>query len=162
MRGPGLRTLCDIRRTWKCPRCGYVRRASAAETSVRCHCTAEEPFMRLVESQRPERKIAQPLDLSWEYVPDPSEETESPTLPAEEPVAAIDASPALAEPVEQPVIESAPMQADLEDESDDDSAESEPLDQVDGEVSESSPDAKPGPAKKKKRRKRHRRPPEAS
>lgn len=163
MRGPGLRTLCDVRRTWKCPRCGYIRRASAADTSVRCQCNSDEPFMRLVEAKRPERRIPEPLDLSWEYVPDPSEEAESITTSANQPAATQEPA-AHSEPIEAQFIESPPVVADVEDESEDDSDESDPLsqEQSDGETPEAAPGTNPGPAKKKKRRRRNRRPPEAS
>lgn len=73
MRGPGLRVSIDVRRTWRCARCGYLRHAPATETTVRCHCTSEQPWMTLVEPPRKVRPQPQPLDLFFDYEPDPDE-----------------------------------------------------------------------------------------
>lgn len=73
MRGPGLRVKLEIRRLWRCPRCGYERRAPGWETTVRCHCTAAEPLMQLIESQRRIPAPPQELDLYFNYEPTPEE-----------------------------------------------------------------------------------------
>jgi hypothetical protein len=38
MKGPGLRLLVDVRRTWRCPRCGYEEHVGAQVTTVACPC----------------------------------------------------------------------------------------------------------------------------
>lgn len=73
MRGAGLRLSLDIRRHWKCAACGAERRLPATVTTVRCQCTGQ-PQMKLVESQRRGRTIAEPpnpvleIDLTDEPV----------------------------------------------------------------------------------------------
>ena len=67
MRGPGLRVLCDVRRTWECPVCGYQRHVGQTETSVRCQCTKDQPFMKLVEGLRKVRAERTPLDAYMEF-----------------------------------------------------------------------------------------------
>ena len=62
MRGPQLRVQYDVRRLWCCPQCGYERHAPATEVAVRCHCTRDEPLMKLVEGQRPVRPAGKPID----------------------------------------------------------------------------------------------------
>src|SRR5690606_21481719 len=54
MRGPGLRLTNDVRRLWRCPRCGYERRAPATEVAISCKCSQPNPRMQLVE---PIRKV---------------------------------------------------------------------------------------------------------
>jgi hypothetical protein len=54
MRGPGLKTSLDVRRLWRCPACGYERRADGRLTTVRCQC-AGGPFMQLVGEPRFQR-----------------------------------------------------------------------------------------------------------
>mgnify|MGYP001281143117 CR=1 FL=1 len=57
MRGPGLQTISKLRRTWKCPVCGYERHLPGDRTSVRCQCSGE-PFMKL----HTEPRFARPLN----------------------------------------------------------------------------------------------------
>ena len=63
MKGPGLRIELDVRRTWRCPRCGGERRAGAHVTSLTCSCAPDKPQMQLVEGQRRVRPEPKPLDL---------------------------------------------------------------------------------------------------
>jgi hypothetical protein len=63
MKGPGLRVDLDVRRTWRCPRCGRERRAAADVTALTCSCAPDNPRMQLVESQRRVRPEPKPLDL---------------------------------------------------------------------------------------------------
>lgn len=70
MRGPGLRVLCDVRRTWECPQCGYRRRAPQTETVVHCKCDKSQPQMKLIEPQRRVRGEPEPLDVFIEMHPD--------------------------------------------------------------------------------------------
>ncbi len=75
MRGPGLRTAVDVRRTWRCPSCGYERHLAQTTTSVLCFCKDPPLQMKLVEGQRvvrPEpRPVARFIDES-ELPPDDS------------------------------------------------------------------------------------------
>ena len=75
MRGPLVRIKYDIRRHWKCPKCGYERRAHATKTAIRCHCEKDGPFMKLVESQRQIRPPTEELDNYIEY--EEADETEN-------------------------------------------------------------------------------------
>ncbi len=168
MRGPGLRVLCDIRRMWECPRCGYIRRAGAAATVMRCHCSKDEPLMKLVEGQRRARKIAQPLDLSWEYVPDPEEEARDAAAKAAKAAASMSVADVLpveaVRPVESvlPIAIAAPLEdmAELEDDLLEEDA-STPTEQNPGTSTPivAGTATATGPARKKKRRKRKPRPP---
>lgn len=67
MRGPMIRIQNDVRRTWRCPACGYERRAHADQTSIRCHCEKEGPFMKLVEAPRKPRPEPEILPPYFEY-----------------------------------------------------------------------------------------------
>jgi hypothetical protein len=77
MKGPGLRLLVDVRRSWKCPRCGYEERVGAEVTTVACPC-CPGIHMRLIEQDRVYadelRKLRdrpQPtVDVSFEASPD--------------------------------------------------------------------------------------------
>lgn len=51
MKGPGLRLLIDVRRSWKCPRCGYEEHVGAQVTSVVCPC-CPGVSMKLVEVRK--------------------------------------------------------------------------------------------------------------
>lgn len=73
MRGPGLRIKYDVRRLWHCPACGYERHVPATETAVRCHCRADKPWMKLVESQRTVRPPSTPVNPYVELDPDEPE-----------------------------------------------------------------------------------------
>ena len=67
MRGPTIRIQNDIRRTWRCPVCGYERRAHANQTTIRCHCQKAGPFMKLVEEKRKPRPEPAELPPYFEY-----------------------------------------------------------------------------------------------
>lgn len=91
MRGPGLRVSIDVRRLWRCPRCGYERKVPATETAVRCQCSAERPWMKLVEALRPSRPTPAPLDsyLNWEDFPESADDVVTPSSsPSNVPTAA--------------------------------------------------------------------------
>ncbi len=51
MKGPGLRLLIDVRREWKCPRCGYVEHVGAQTTAVACPC-CPGVYMKLIERRK--------------------------------------------------------------------------------------------------------------
>jgi hypothetical protein len=61
MRGPGLKSVFDVRRTWRCRACGYERHADGRLTSVRCQCS-DRPFMQLVAEPRQQRSRNKPVD----------------------------------------------------------------------------------------------------
>lgn len=67
MRGPMIRIQNDVRRMWRCPECGYERRAHADQTSIRCHCEKEGAFMKLVEAPRKPRPEPEILPPYFEY-----------------------------------------------------------------------------------------------
>lgn len=89
MRGPGNRMKYDVRRLWRCPQCGYERHVAATAVSVRCHCSKDEPLMKLVEHKRTQRAAPPPLDLYIEYDENAPEEAA--------PLAEADSVPAAAE-----------------------------------------------------------------
>ena len=74
MRGPGYKLALDARRLWRCPACGYERRADGRATTLRCRCTVG-PFMQLVSEPRFARKQNRPLDpyVSAEEILGPDE-----------------------------------------------------------------------------------------
>ncbi|MCA9044625.1 MAG: hypothetical protein KDA69_09920 [Planctomycetaceae bacterium] len=147
MRGPGLRVLCDVRRTWKCPQCGYVRRVSAEEASVRCHCKGGETLMVLQEEQRRHRPVVSPLDLFWEIAPGEIE------LPPYVPIERKTESPPVPDSVESEVVEEEIAETPEEEvlETDDDPVAEE---SADAEESEGSSEASSRPKKKRRRRNR--------
>lgn len=51
MKGPGLRLLIDVRREWKCPRCGYEEHVGAQTTAVACPCCPGF-YMKLIERRK--------------------------------------------------------------------------------------------------------------
>ncbi|MFM8580712.1 MAG: hypothetical protein ACKOFW_04310, partial [Planctomycetaceae bacterium] len=63
MKGPGNRVDLDVRRLWRCPRCGREQKAGGQVVSVTCHCAgAERVFM-----------VLQPPAPKVRYVPAPRE-----------------------------------------------------------------------------------------
>lgn len=79
MRGPTVRIQSEIRRLWRCPVCAYEARVSAVQTTVRCHCQSDRPFMKLVEQQRPARHVPEDLPPYFEYEEDGTEVLEDET-----------------------------------------------------------------------------------
>jgi hypothetical protein len=53
MKGPGLRIDLDVRRMWRCPRCGRTVRTAGKVVSQRCQCAESGVWMRL--DQPPQR-----------------------------------------------------------------------------------------------------------
>lgn len=62
MRGPGMRLDLDVRRRWRCPKCGSERRLHGSVTAVMCQCAPDAPFMHYVETVRPHRPEPRPYD----------------------------------------------------------------------------------------------------
>lgn len=65
MRGPGNKAVNHIRRTWRCPACGYERHVSGAETAIRCRCS-DGPFMKLVAEPRFHRPQNKAVDVYFD------------------------------------------------------------------------------------------------
>src|SRR6056297_69705 len=93
MRGPMVRIQSDIRRLWRCPKCHYERRAHATQTTVRCHCEKDAPFMQLVESQRPARSVPEELPPYYEYEAEANEDAEELVKPVTQSEAEIGEAP---------------------------------------------------------------------
>lgn len=47
MKGPGFRIDLDVRRVWRCPRCGRLARTAGGITAQRCHCAEDGTWMQL-------------------------------------------------------------------------------------------------------------------
>ena len=62
MRGPGHKLALDVRRLWRCPKCGYERKCNGRLTTVRCRCQ-DGPFMQLIAEPRFQRATNRPIDL---------------------------------------------------------------------------------------------------
>lgn len=62
IKGPRLKTDLDVRRVWRCPACGYERRALGDQTALRCRC-GDKPFMKLVSEHRFHRRPNQPINV---------------------------------------------------------------------------------------------------
>ena len=63
MKGPGYKLSHDVRRTWRCPACGFERKLVGDVTSLVCNCRPEGTFMSIVA----ERTVApRPLQVPSE------------------------------------------------------------------------------------------------
>lgn len=83
MKGPGLRANLDVRRVWRCPRCGRVARSPGAVTAVRCGC-ADETWMQLQPPVKRE-PFRPPPRTPEEIAEDRADEVSEEELPAEVP-----------------------------------------------------------------------------
>lgn len=64
MKGPGYKLSHDVRRTWRCPACGFERKVVGDVTSLICNCRNEGTFMTIVA----ERTVApRPLQVPSEH-----------------------------------------------------------------------------------------------
>lgn len=64
MKGPGYKLSHDVRRTWRCPACGYERKLVGTVTTLVCHCRPEGTFMSIVV----ERTVApRPFQVPQEH-----------------------------------------------------------------------------------------------
>lgn len=64
MKGPGYKLSHDVRRTWRCPACGFERKLVGDVTSLVCNCRAEGTFMAIVA----ERTVApRPFQVPQEH-----------------------------------------------------------------------------------------------
>src|SRR4051812_11698494 len=61
IRGPGLHVSPELRRLWRCPKCGRERMVGQAETTVVCRCQDPPVFMQLVEPKRVVRPEPRPV-----------------------------------------------------------------------------------------------------
>ena len=57
MKGPGIRIDLDVRRTWRCPKCGRTAKYLGDVVALRCNCGSEPVWMQLTDLQRKPRAI---------------------------------------------------------------------------------------------------------
>lgn len=57
MKGPGNRIDLDVRRIWKCSRCGRVAKYLGDVVALRCSCGAEPAWMQLSDAPRRPRAV---------------------------------------------------------------------------------------------------------
>lgn len=57
MKGPGNRIDLDVRRIWKCSRCGRVAKYLGDVVALRCSCGAEPTWMQLSDAPRRPRAV---------------------------------------------------------------------------------------------------------
>ncbi|MBS0265775.1 MAG: hypothetical protein JSS02_27840 [Planctomycetes bacterium] len=111
MKGPGLRIDLDVRRTWRCAKCGKTLRTVGAVTAQRCGCADDATWMRL-EQFVPRPRYVPP---HREPLPEYGEEVSSAETPAatvNELVAPAAETPTqAAPPVELPTTESQTLSA---------------------------------------------------
>lgn len=69
MRGPGLRLPLEVRRTWRCPRCGAERKVPGDVVQVRCLCVPDGVTMKLVHE--PVSVVLRSLNPKSRYAPEP-------------------------------------------------------------------------------------------
>ncbi|MEZ6056269.1 MAG: hypothetical protein R3C01_06150 [Planctomycetaceae bacterium] len=62
MKGPGLKYEMEVRRLWRCSKCGAERRLSGNTTSVPCRCAADK-FMQLVDEPKFNRPTNREVDV---------------------------------------------------------------------------------------------------
>lgn len=76
MKGPGYKITGDVRRTWRCSKCGLERKHSGEVTAMQCTCQGQ-PWMQLVLDltnvprpiQRPSDVERHPIDFGIEPPP---------------------------------------------------------------------------------------------
>ncbi len=75
MKGPGVRVDLDVRRTWRCPKCGRVLRAAGQVVAVPCSCAPERTWMTLEQPPPRPRYVPPPRELEpvedYTLEPDP-------------------------------------------------------------------------------------------
>lgn len=59
MKGPGLRISLDVRRTWRCPRCGRTAKYSGDVVSQRCGCSSEVVWMQMSDVPKRPKVVQQ-------------------------------------------------------------------------------------------------------
>ncbi|MEW4527156.1 hypothetical protein [Maioricimonas sp. JC845] len=102
MKGPGLRLDLEVRRLWRCPKCGLERRVPDREVTVICDCTESGTFMQLIEPKRTVRAEPPPLDPFLDIELEPS--SRRPPAPEPQPQGEPDAAPT------EPVLETSAAQ----------------------------------------------------
>ena len=76
MKGPGYKVTGDVRRTWRCAKCGCERKLAGDVTTLYCGCQ-EESWMKIVAErvmsprplQRPSDVERRPIDFGIEPPP---------------------------------------------------------------------------------------------
>ncbi len=82
MKGPGLRLDLDVRRIWRCTKCGKVARTPGQVTAQRCGCTEPAQWMHLEPAVKKEpfrAPVREHLPEAWEL----EEAAAANTTPAE-------------------------------------------------------------------------------
>ena len=77
MKGPGLRIDLDVRRVWRCAKCGRTTRTAGQVTAQRCGCGDDSQWMRLEPPVKREPWRAPPRE--------PLPEEEAPVEPSATP-----------------------------------------------------------------------------
>ena len=83
MKGPGLRIDLDVRRVWRCSKCGRIVRTLGQVTAQRCGCTEAAQWMHLEPAVKREPFHAPPrehLPEEWEVAESAAPPTGQPTI----------------------------------------------------------------------------------
>jgi hypothetical protein len=109
VKGPGLRITLDVRRIWRCPRCGRIARTPGSVTAQRCGCS-DDAWMQLQPPVKRERYCPPPRTPE-QIAEDRADDTEDELLPEavpEAPPAASTTTEPAAVPVNQPPADDKP------------------------------------------------------
>ena len=63
MRGPGYKVSGDVRRTWRCPKCGLERKLSGDVTTLICRCHDGTWMQIVAERTNAPRPLQRPSDI---------------------------------------------------------------------------------------------------
>lgn len=99
MKGPGLRIDLDVRRVWRCAKCGKTVRTAGLVTAQRCGCSDGAQWMRLEPPVKREPFVPPHRDPIPEDDPEPAPAAEGPATESALP-AVSEHPPAPEEPVE--------------------------------------------------------------
>ncbi len=69
MKGPGLRLDLDVRRVWRCEKCGRIARTPGQVTAQRCGCTEPPQWMHLeppIKKEPFQAPVREHLPEPWE------------------------------------------------------------------------------------------------
>lgn len=117
MKGPGLRVDLDVRRVWRCAKCGRTVRTVGQVTAQRCGCTSDatqwmhlepavkkEPFQAPVREHLPEAwEVEESAAAAAAPSPADAEAPEKPEPPAAE-ILLQSAEPPASEPITTTVV----------------------------------------------------------
>jgi len=80
VKGPGLRIDLDVRRVWRCAKCGKTVRTAGLVTAQRCGCSDGSQWMRLEPPVKREPFVPPHRDPIPEDESEPAAATEIPTI----------------------------------------------------------------------------------